>query len=60
MLANAAGAYRFTDFMKLGLIINLVIFIITCIFAPLIWPFKDKKNFQKLNTNFWKYIFTYT
>lgn len=33
------GGYRFSDFLKIGTIMNLVIMIVTLIVAPILWPF---------------------
>jgi di/tricarboxylate transporter len=33
------GGYRFSDYVKLGVPLDLLVGIITVILAPLIWPF---------------------
>lgn len=39
MLVYNAGAYRFTDFVKVGLPLTLVILAVSLALVPLIWPF---------------------
>lgn len=34
-----AGGYRFTDFTKIGLPLNIICFVVATIFIPLIWEF---------------------
>ncbi len=38
LMVYGPGGYKFTDFMKVGLPLNLLVFIITVIMVPLIWP----------------------
>jgi di/tricarboxylate transporter len=38
VLVYGPGSYRFTDFTKVGGLLNLVLLITTAIFLPLIWP----------------------
>jgi di/tricarboxylate transporter len=37
-LVFGAGGYRFTDFLRLGLPINLLYWLITSLLVPLFWP----------------------
>lgn len=39
LMVYGAGGYRFSDFMKIGLPLNLIVAIITILLVPLIWPF---------------------
>jgi di/tricarboxylate transporter len=34
-----AGGYRFTDFTKIGLPLNIICFVVATIFIPMIWEF---------------------
>ena len=38
MLVYGPGGYRFTDFMKIGIPLNLSLGIVASLFIPLIWP----------------------
>jgi len=37
-LVYAPGGYRFTDFLRIGLPMNLVVGVVTVLLVPLIWP----------------------
>lgn len=37
-LVHAAGGYRFSDFLRIGLPMNIVVGIVTVLVVPLIWP----------------------
>ncbi|MEL6197249.1 MAG: SLC13 family permease, partial [Pseudomonadota bacterium] len=37
-LVYAAGGYRFTDYMRLGIPMNLMVGILSCLIIPTIWP----------------------
>lgn len=39
LLVYAAGGYKFSDFIKIGLPINLIWLGLGTAFIPLIWPF---------------------
>jgi di/tricarboxylate transporter len=39
LMVYGAGGYRFKDFLKIGLPLNLLVAIITVILVPMIWPF---------------------
>ena len=39
LLVYGPGGYRFSDYMKLGLPLNLIVLIMGTIFIPIIWPF---------------------
>jgi di/tricarboxylate transporter len=38
LMVYGPGGYRFTDFIKVGLPLNLLIFLVVIILVPLIWP----------------------
>jgi di/tricarboxylate transporter len=35
-----AGNYKFSDFVKVGLPLNILLLIVTVIFIPIFWPLK--------------------
>ncbi|MEM6679761.1 MAG: SLC13 family permease, partial [Pseudomonadota bacterium] len=37
-LVYAAGGYRFTDYMRLGVPMNLMVGAVACAVIPFIWP----------------------
>ena len=39
LLVYGPGGYRFSDFFKLGMPLNLLVLIMSSLFIPLIWPF---------------------
>jgi di/tricarboxylate transporter len=39
MMVFGPGGYRFTDFMRVGIPLNLLMFIVAVVLIPLIWPF---------------------
>lgn len=39
LMVYGPGGYKFTDFIKIGLPLNLIIAVITLILVPVIWPF---------------------
>ncbi len=38
MLVYGPGGYRFTDFMRIGIPLNLTLGVVVCLAIPLIWP----------------------
>lgn len=38
LMVYGPGGYKFTDFTKIGLPLNLIVAVITVIFVPMIWP----------------------
>ena len=40
MMVFGPGGYRFTDFMRVGIPLNLLMWITAIILIPLIWPFR--------------------
>jgi di/tricarboxylate transporter len=38
VLVFGPGGYKFTDFTRVGSLLNIILFIVTIIFLPLIWP----------------------
>lgn len=39
VLVYGVGNYRFADFPRVGLLLNVLIFIVTLVVVPLVWPF---------------------
>jgi len=39
LMVYGPGGYRFTDFVRAGLPLNLIVMTVTVGLAPLIWPF---------------------
>lgn len=40
MMVYGPGGYRFTDYVKLGVPLSIILWIVTVLLAPQIWPFK--------------------
>ena len=40
MIVYGPGGYKYTDYLKVGVPLNLIFCIGTCVAAPMIWPFK--------------------
>jgi len=39
LMVYSAGGYRFTDYVRIGLPLNLIVMAVTVILAPWLWPF---------------------
>ena len=39
LMVYGAGGYKFNDFLKIGLPLNVIVAVITLILVPIIWPF---------------------
>jgi len=39
LMVFSPGGYKFTDFVKIGIPMTVVVGIITIILAPMVWPF---------------------
>jgi di/tricarboxylate transporter len=39
MMIYGPGGYRFTDFLRVGIPLNLICWVISCLLIPHIWPF---------------------
>lgn len=40
VLVYTPGRYRFIDFVKIGTILTIIVFIVTILLVPIFWPFK--------------------
>ena len=40
MMVYGPGGYRFADFLRVGVPLNLICWVTSCLLIPLIWPFK--------------------
>jgi len=38
-MVYVAGGYRYLDYVKVGLPLNLLLWVVTTLLVPLIWPF---------------------
>ena len=38
MMVYGPGGYRFTDFTKVGLPLNIIVMLVACVLIPVIWP----------------------
>jgi di/tricarboxylate transporter len=39
LMVYGPGGYRFTDYLRIGVPLDLLIWIVTVALAPLVWPF---------------------
>jgi di/tricarboxylate transporter len=39
LIVQGIGGYKFTDFVRMGLPLNIISFLISVFLIPLIWPF---------------------
>jgi di/tricarboxylate transporter len=39
MMVYGPGGYRFTDFLRVGIPLNLICWITSCLLIPMVWPF---------------------
>jgi di/tricarboxylate transporter len=39
MMVYGPGGYRFTDFLRVGIPLNIICWVTSCLLIPLIWPF---------------------
>jgi di/tricarboxylate transporter len=39
MMIYGPGGYRFTDFLRVGIPLNLITWVAACLLIPWIWPF---------------------
>lgn len=56
LIVQGIGNYKFTDFVRIGLPLNILTFIISVILIPLIWPFDEVKDKMKIENGRRKHI----
>jgi di/tricarboxylate transporter len=39
LLVYGPGGYRFSDYLKMGIPLNVLVLVMSTIFIPIIWPF---------------------
>jgi di/tricarboxylate transporter len=39
LMVYGPGGYKFTDFLRMGIPLNIICWVISCLLIPLIWPF---------------------
>ncbi len=39
MMVYGPGGYRFSDFLKVGIPLNIICWVVSCLIIPLVWPF---------------------
>jgi di/tricarboxylate transporter len=39
MMIYGPGGYRFSDFLRVGIPLNFICWIVSCLLIPMIWPF---------------------
>ena len=39
MMVYGPGGYRFSDFLRVGIPLNLICWVVSCLLIPFIWPF---------------------
>jgi di/tricarboxylate transporter len=39
LMVYGPGGYRFSDYLRIGVPLNIVLGLVTVLLAPLIWPF---------------------
>ena len=39
LMVYGPGGYRFSDFARIGLPLNLLLILVAIVFIPMIWPF---------------------
>lgn len=40
MMVYGPGGFRFSDFLKVGIPLNVICWVVSCLLIPVIWPFK--------------------
>lgn len=56
LIVQGIGNYKFMDFVRIGLPLNILTFIISVILIPLIWPFDEVKDKMKIENGRRKHI----
>jgi di/tricarboxylate transporter len=39
LMVYGPGGYKFTDFLRMGIPLNIICWVISCLLIPIIWPF---------------------
>jgi di/tricarboxylate transporter len=40
MMVYGPGGYKFRDFLRVGIPLNIICWVVSCLLIPLVWPFK--------------------
>jgi di/tricarboxylate transporter len=39
MMVYGPGGYKFSDYLRMGIPLNIIVWVVTCLLVPLIWKF---------------------
>ena len=39
LMVYGPGGYRFSDFLRVGIPLNIICWVVACLLIPLVWPF---------------------
>jgi di/tricarboxylate transporter len=40
MMVYGPGGYKFTDFPRVGIPLNIIVWVVACTLIPILWPFQ--------------------